>query len=305
VTPVHLDLHPLPAFDAEKVGGATPGWWQRRLEVVRGRMEEYGSRTLLTGQLGDLIMGNWVDDSEQVADRIVSRQLGAAVRDGFAWAESLRSPVYTILGRAIQASVTGARSRRAGSGDDSLSPEVRKRGREIQRASSFVLPRTGLLPSHRKHVSSLMQVFASRTLQVPEPMLGRNCSHPYSHRPLVEFMLSLPSPVVCAPGQPRKFMRTALKGLVPQLILKRQSKAVYTTAYGQALKPLAERILREPDPTELARRGFVDQASLRSRLENLVHGLDCNAVQLRHVILLEFWLRRWQQSRCRQAQPGA
>jgi hypothetical protein len=38
-------------------------------------------------------------------------------------------------------------------------------------------------------------------------------------------------------------------------------------------------------------RGFVDRASVRSRLERLCHGLDCNEFQLRQIIMLELWLR--------------
>jgi hypothetical protein len=44
----------------------------------------------------------------------------------------------------------------------------------------------------------------------------------------------------------------------------------------------------------------VDRASLQSRLQLLLQGFECNEPQLRHLILLEFWLRR----RERQAQPA-
>jgi hypothetical protein len=38
-------------------------------------------------------------------------------------------------------------------------------------------------------------------------------------------------------------------------------------------------------------RGYIDGASLRRRLERLTLSLPCNEGQLRHIILLELWLR--------------
>ena len=57
-----------------------------------------------------------------------------------------------------------------------------------------------------------------------------------------------------------------------------------------ALLPLAAALLKTRQ-LQVVERGFVDGASVLTRLERLCAGLDCNTAQLRQIMLLEFWLR--------------
>ena len=41
----------------------------------------------------------------------------------------------------------------------------------------------------------------------------------------------------------------------------------------------------------MVQRGYVDPENLKMRLERMAQSLDCNTGQLRHLILLELWLR--------------
>lgn len=301
---IHIDIQRFTAVGKNQLGGTSPGWWQPRLEEVGRHMDERGAGTLLTGQLGDLIFGNRLDDSEQVGDALVTRQWRSAIGQAFAWSHSLGIPVYTIAKRAIRSSLwrrihadhfdpaeSGERN-----SDMSLTPGLRSRTKHLADAFAASIPGPVRLPSQQKHLSSLMQVLQSRTLQCPEPMLDRCYTHPYSHRPLVEFMFSIPALMVCRPGQPRYLMRLALGDLVPPAILKRRSKAVYTQAYADAVKPLAQHILQESRPMALATLGFVDEDKVRARIGLFLQSLPCNLIQLRHILLFEFWIRSWQQS---------
>ena len=65
----------------------------------------------------------------------------------------------------------------------------------------------------------------------------------------------------------------------------------YTTMYRQAMTPLAAELLKRPGDMLLVQAGYLDRQSVTERLTRLTQGLDCNETQLRHVILLEFWLR--------------
>lgn len=87
-------------------------------------------------------------------------------------------------------------------------------------------------------------------------------------------------------------MRRALKGLLPQPVLMRRSKASFDAAFAAGLRPLAAALLESPGRTWLERRGIVDGESLRSRLRRYLSGLECGAGQLRVMITLEYWLRR-------------
>jgi hypothetical protein len=135
----------------------------------------------------------------------------------------------------------------------------------------------------------------ARKLQVPETLEHLSYAHPFAHRPLVEFMLTIPPAVACRPGEPRRLMRRAFAGLLPPSILKRQSKASYAARYRQALLPLAAEALRDAARMRSVELGFIDRDSVAERLLAFVNGLDCNESQLRQIILFEFWLRnRWE-----------
>src|SRR5262249_21652560 len=62
---------------------------------------EIGARVHLTGQGGDLIMGNWFDDSEQLARPLRRAQIVTAFRDAVHWSRVTRVPAPTLLWRAL------------------------------------------------------------------------------------------------------------------------------------------------------------------------------------------------------------
>jgi hypothetical protein len=86
-------------------------------------------------------------------------------------------------------------------------------------------------------------------------------------------------------------MRRAFNHLLPSAILQRRSKAAYTQVYRQALIPLATQMLSQPGQIRLVAHGYVDGPSVMERLARFLQGLDCNELQLRQLLLFEFWLR--------------
>jgi hypothetical protein len=145
-------------------------------------------------------------------------------------------------------------------------------------------------PERRKHFHALTMLLELGSLQPPEPLQHLDYTHPFAHRPLVEFLMTVPADVLCGPGEPRRLMRLALADLWPGELRSRRSKGLFNTPWHEALRPLAHDLLKQRQ-IEVVERGFVDCASLLSRLERLSAGLECNAAQLRQIILLEFWLR--------------
>jgi hypothetical protein len=129
-----------------------------------------------------------------------------------------------------------------------------------------------------------------RTLQPPEPLQHLDYTHPFAHRPLVEFLMTVPTDVLCRPGEPRRLMRSTFSDLWPLKLRERRSKGSFNAPWQAATRPLARALLKAKT-LHSVERGFVDRASVRSRLERLCLGLDCNESQLRQIILLELWLR--------------
>ena len=79
----------MPFVSPEQTGGAAPRFWQARYDAVAREMESLGATVLLTGQLGDLVMGNTLDDSDQVAGHLRHFGSAQAAREAYAWSQAL------------------------------------------------------------------------------------------------------------------------------------------------------------------------------------------------------------------------
>lgn len=292
---IRLEIARYPALSLDSCSGPMPQWWEPRIEEVSRRMASLGSTVLLTGQMGDLIMGNWLDDSEQAADHFAAGGWRDGLSEAYAWSRSLDRPVWGILSRAALSAAgwdlgcDWERSRAASGAEDSLTSRCRRTARALNPPAAFA---GRVRPSHRKRLNVLETLLSSRVLQCPASLAHGRPSHVYLHRPLVEFMMSIPAPITCRPGEPRRLMRRALRGIVPDVVLRRRSKGTYNAAFFAALQPVARLLLNDAGNMRLVRLGLVDVDSVRRRLNQLVAGLECNEPQLRQILLLELWLRR-------------
>jgi asparagine synthase (glutamine-hydrolysing) len=296
---LHLELQEYSAAVADQAG-AVPALWEPRFRKLARRMADLGSAVLLTGQFGDFIMGNTPDDSGPVTEWLAQGRFMEAAREAYAWARSMQVPIYPILWRSIReawfswvppvnprAAVGAIRT----SMEDSLAQEFRERLRSYEQEQPCDEPWRQAPPGRRQRFRGAGEILRSRILQTPDALQHVSYTHPYAHRPLVEFMLTIPGSVVCRPDQQRRLMRRAFAGLLPPMVLNRKSKAAYTSVYRESLMPLAAAMLQRPGGIQLVERGYLDRQSLTSRLERYTQGLDCNESQLRMLILFEFWLR--------------
>jgi asparagine synthase (glutamine-hydrolysing) len=288
----HLNIQRCLPADKFRAGVSGPEFWQPRFETLQG-LGHTGS--LLSGQLGDLVMGNWEDDSEQVGDRFRRFQFWKGLKEAVSWGKILGEPVYPILWRSLR-SAMGVPVRVSGQDevdfDDSLSPELRNGSlrREAQRLERA--KPASVRPSLFKRNFALNEAIASGRLRQPGTLTGISMAHPFADRRLVEFMLSVPPEVTCRPGEPRALMREAFRGILPAMVGKRQSKSSYTQTYRQAFQPLAADVAASGiADMHLVKAGVLDGESLRKRIQMFRQGLPCNEHRLRHILLLEFWIR--------------
>jgi asparagine synthase (glutamine-hydrolysing) len=297
---VHISTHEVPLITRTQAGNAIPEPFQPLHTVIAQTARRLGARTILTGQNGDLIMGNWFDDSLQVAATLRRLHLGRACQEALAWSKILRLPIHRILWRGFQAALPPALTRTAvyAGADGSYVP------RDVETSLANLgdgtrLPESESLfsnawmqapPEKRKHFRALSRMLEVRQLQPAEALQDLDYTHPFAHRPLVEFLMAVPSNILCRPGEPRRLMRSALSDLWPIKLRERRSKGLFNIPWQEALRPLAHALLKEKK-LHLTERRIVDQASLRSRLERLCLGRECNESQLRQIILLELWLR--------------
>ena len=305
-----ISTRDVPLLAEAQVTGSTPAAFHGLLTSVAATARQLGAGTILTGQNGDLMMGNWFDDSLQVAASLRRLQIGRACGEALAWSKILRLPVYRILWHAAQAALppsltpteiytTGDGSYAPKSVKTSLVSRFSNRTGVSESASFFSNDWLHAAPERRKYFYSLSMALELRTLQPAEPLQHLDYTHPFGHRPFVEFLMTVPTDVLCRPGEPRRLMRSALSDLWPIKLRERRSKGSFNAPWQAASRPLARALLKVKKLHSVD-RGFVDQTSLRTRLERLCLGLDCNESQLRQIILLELWLRNRADSESRQ-----
>ena len=293
-----VDIHTqkIPIIAERQVGDAMPEPFQPLRKSIATLARKLNVKTILTGQAGDLMTGNWFDDSLQVAKSLRSFRLDRACSEALAWSKLLRLPIYKIFLQAIKASLPRALSPAQiyAAADGSYAPksiETSLKPRFRERADLFSTSWLYAPPERRKHFRTLAMMLELRQLQIPEPLQHLDYTHPFAHRPLVEFLMSVPANILCAPGEPRRLMRSAFADYWPAKLRERRSKGVFNAPWQAALRPLA-RALAGAKQLQVVERGIVDRASVTSRLERLCRGLDCNEHQLRQIIMLELWLRK-------------
>ncbi len=286
----------------DQVGGALPAFWQELHNAAAAVARDAGARTLLTGLSGDMMMHNFADDSSQVAGLIRAGKFGAALKESLAWSHALRIPVFSVLWKGLLSALPAAMVKSKaelyidspvdpGDKEDSLTPAFKARTGLSEGYEPFSGDWMKAPPERRKHVRGLLETLELRRLQSPETLTHLYYTHPYSHRPLVEYMLSIPVEIACQPGEPRRLMRRAFKHFWPPELRTRRSKDAFGGVFLNALRPLVPSLANCVEELQLVQRGIVEPANLRRRLDRLVHSLDCNAGQLRRLILLELWLR--------------
>ena len=129
----------------------------------------------------------------------------------------------------------------------------------------------------------------SARLDVPHRSPDIVYAYPFTHRPLVEFMLAIPGEQLSAPGTTRSLMRRAFANIVPARILRRISKGYYPpAAYRAARRQVASMLpVRE---LEVVQRGWIDPDRLQSALRALTDGGGETGGDIHAVLRLEAWL---------------
>jgi asparagine synthase (glutamine-hydrolysing) len=304
---VHISTHEAPLISETQVGNAFPEILQPLRKSVAIAARRLGAKVILTGQNGDLMMGNWFDDSLQVAGSLRCFRFARACQEALAWSKILRLPIYRVLWQAVEAAFPATLAPAAiyapsdgsymvKSTETSLVPGLIDRIGLSDSGNFFSNAWMEARPERRKYFRALSRMLELRSLQVPELWQHLDYTHPFAHRPLVEFLMTVPADVLCRPGEPRRLMRSALSDLWPLKLRRRRSKGLFNLPWQEALRPLAGVLIKSKE-LHAVERGFVDRANVLSRLQRLSTGLACNEAQLRHIVLFELWLRNREDSR--------
>jgi asparagine synthase (glutamine-hydrolysing) len=251
------------------------------LETVR-RVRAGGGRIVLSGRLGDAIMGCQPDNSVAVFDDLARGDLLTALRNLRAWSRATRKPFLELACKLLAPDVAGD----ADGGVALLTPPLRAMlGATTARDSMG-----GVRRSKRDLARLVLGYAAGGRLDVPHRPPNIVYTYPFAHRPLVDFVLAIPGEELSAPGTTRSLMRRAFANLVPARILRRVSKGYYPPAAFRAARRLAASMVAI-DQLQVVQRGWIDPERLKVALRMLTDGGGETGGDIHCVLRLESWLQ--------------
>ena len=274
------------------------------------RMRSRGAVVLMSGRLGDGVLGNFPHDVTHAAEALRRLQWMAAARELRAWSLGTHETAWSLLAEALAgflparvivrrdaartlASIVGATA--------TVAPEHAAAALGVPRSlvSHFYTAREihtrwclrERQPWRSGQLVAALGLYAlNQELASPPEAQGIALTYPIADRDLVEFAAAIPAGVLCEPGRPRALMRDALGPLLPERIRRRFSK-------GYA-GPFHARLVREQAPSLLARwpalhvieRGYIDPASVLAQFQSAMTGGPHSTGLLMQVLAIETWL---------------
>lgn len=276
----------------------------RRRQLQAKLLLKKGVRINLTGNGGDSIMANVVDDYGQIADPLTAWNLGAFFAGAYAWSRALRLPIYQTLLRSLvpfyspkrQVAAWKQQSLRQGlyhhieRHRSCFTAKVRSRESEELSSSIQLCRWFEASPGMRKTFCQLDFLSLNRGLETPIAVAPIAISHAYMHRPLVDYVSSIPRQQLCGPGRTRHLMRRAFAPVLPAEIVNRKSKAVLDY---QVLKQAQELLSHLPEDAcewEVVKRDWVDPSAFGKTLDRLSKQTLHELAEMKAIITLELWL---------------
>jgi asparagine synthase (glutamine-hydrolysing) len=259
-----------------------------RYPAFARRMKAAGARLLITGTGGDHLFWSGADGVPVVSDRIFTRNIFAANDSALLWSRVTGVPYLQLILQALGLSLGSHRS---------LLPSIpawltRRHAREIKSLVwDFTFQQHSLeLPSRCVHRHLIASLFATTSAGYFDDYSDIFVSHPYTHRPLVEFCLALPVSQLQRDGQSRWVMRRSLQDLLPPRILKRQTKGALDECFSRALDREWPTIgdVRE---WQICQRGYAMAEKLMECMRKARLGIQMEDQSLIRVCSLERWLR--------------
>lgn len=265
-------------------------------------LQKRNVRSHLTGLGGDLVMGNILEDTDQLADAFQQGNWLRLCKEAYVWGRVMRVPIWLTLKLGMIPFMPASQQQKMWRMKDKLLGQTYGDLKKIalpnqqfidrylnEQATPYSLCYREAMPSQRNFLYgvSKYQLAHSLTgrLQQLEPVKSTN---PFCHRPLVEFVAAIPRQQLCRVRRPRDLMRRAFTGILPRAVLDRRTKALAGPANDKSFLEILPALSRSE--LETVSRGYVDGANFRRILQS-PQATDYDRGQLMQALTLEVWLR--------------
>jgi asparagine synthase (glutamine-hydrolysing) len=275
-------------------GGRRPVTWLRTHH--EDDILEAGDHIVLSGYVGDVVMLNTTSASLGLLDHLYQQRPLQFLKECGRISRTTRRPIWSVIGRLIsqlrpryeQERTIGYRIRQG-----RITPYLRARVPASLSYDSLAVdfPRT----------KRLLVLNVYRHLDGPSvspdtmPRLWK--TYPFTHRPLVEFVLAAPPLALWNPLTARAGMKAALADVLPQALLRRTEKMhadIPSDRFARARAEDFDRSKNTLGPSEnweLVRRGYADRQSLEAALAVPDVTRPPTSSYLMVCVELEAWLR--------------
>ncbi len=116
-------------------------------------------------------------------------------------------------------------------------------------------------------------------------------TYPFSHRPLVSFVLSLPSSIMWRPEHPRAFACAALRDVLPEEVIRRRTKGYAPPAIIRNLTPCVTENVAKIGDWQLVSRGYGEPSTIAQIFKAFLDGSQATEALVRRLIDAESLLR--------------
>ena len=144
-------------------------------------------------------------------------------------------------------------------------------------------------PGKREHVEALVHI--QHFLDRSSPSLEQ--LHPLLAQPLLELCLQIPSWLWLRGGRDRPVARDAIRGLLPDSILKRRMKGSLQGMLYRSFSALRETMRELLTSGELAEHAIVNPSLIDEALQSEAWMTDEVQLRISEMVALELWLRSW------------
>jgi asparagine synthase (glutamine-hydrolysing) len=265
-----------------------------RYQTVAAIMRQHKARVLLTGGGGDHLFWSEPDGAPIVADELRKANIFRAHKECITWSRAAHIPYYEMLvSRSLPLVFESLLLRNSLYKQPGIPTWVRPKYRGTVLSLELGFDRYATwcsTPSRRARAFAIDNMFRQLGAGVFQEYSDLFVSHPYSHRPLIEFCLAAPASQFLREGQTRSLMRRCLRDLLPRKTANRVSKGLVDETIIKALH-------RKWDSTanlmswQVCDRGYVSYAPLLECLRKARLGILGLSGALFRLFSLERWLR--------------
>ena len=253
------------------------------------------ARVLLSGLGGDQLLWSILEASPELTDLAFQRKPLVLHRQLQAWSQVLRRPYLQLLWEEtvlpFLSPTLRARFQRQLKPAPWLNREFVKEASIRERLLLPPDPFGYRLPSSRMQASMVLFIISSIAEGECWEQSVFDKTYPFLHRPLVEFLMSIPFDQKLRIDETRSLMRRALKNLLPPKILKRKSKGIVGETFCRGLANQWSVLQPMLVDSHVCRRGYVDAKLFKSALDLARHGRKLETSTLFKTISIEIWLR--------------